>query len=290
METVDNSPEKPAKQPKPTSKTIPGILLRIILVFAAGCLVGAVIYFAASGWVPYLDQRVFQPIDTNQALVQELKATQNALEIRISSLQATLDGDQSDAGSDIAATLDAMGMSLDQLSEDVVHIQSAVDTNTYYAITLSPALITTVSARQESNSRNLSALATAQMRDSGNHQELELLRTLELLTWAHQYILHDNYGLAENELETARDNLSVMIEQVPPKQKVVVLEMLNLVDQCIADLPSRPAVAAEKLQLAWRMGVTEFQNESLYDQGGTVTPTPYITPTTSTPTPTPTPN
>ena len=278
METVDNSPPKKDKQSKPISKTIPGILLRLILVLAAGCLVGAVIYFAASGWVPYLDQRVFQPIDTNQALVQELKATQNAVEIQISSLQTTIDENQSETESEIAATLN-------QISEDVVHMQSEVDNNTYYGGTLAPAMIATISANQDSNSRHLSALATAQMRDSGNHQELELLRTLELLTWAHQYILHDNYGLAETELEAARENLSVMITRVPPKQRVIVLEMLNLVDQCIADLPSRPAVAVEKLQLAWRMGITEFQNVSSYDQGGTVTPTPYITPTTPTPTP-----
>jgi len=278
METVDNSPVKPAKQPKPSSKTIPGILLRLILVLATGCLVGAVIYFTASGWVPYLDERVFQPIDTNQALVQDLQSTQNALEIQISSLQATVDGNQSGTGPDIPATLD-------QLSEAVDHMQSEVDNNTYYSGTLAPAMIATISARQDSNSRNLSALATAQRRDSGNRQELELLRTLELLTWAHQYILHDNYGLAENELDAARDNLSFMITRVPPKQRVVVLEMLNLVDQCIADLPSRPTVAADKLQLAWHMGVTEFQNESSYDQGGTVTPTPNITPITSTPTP-----
>jgi len=280
MDTADNSPNKPGKQPKPPSKTIPGILLRLILVLAAGCLVGAVIYFAASGWIPYLDQRIFQPIDTNQALVQELKATQNALEIEISSLQATVDKNQS---GDITTILD-------QLSEDVIHMQLEVDSNTYYSGTLAPALIATVSTKQDSNLRNLSALATAQMRDSGNRQELELLRTLELLTWAHQYILHDNYGLAEKELEAAQEILSFMNSRVPPHQRVVVLEMLNLVDQCIADLPSRPAVAAEKLQLAWHMGVTEFPNESLYDQGGTVTPTPYITPTPTTSTPTPTPN
>ena len=279
METVDNSPRTPDKQPKPSSKTIPGILLRLILVLTVGIVVGAVIYFSASGWVPYLDQRIFQPIDTNRAQVQELQATQNALEIQIFSLQATADGNQSETGVDIAGTLD-------QLSEDVIHMQSEVDNNTNYSGTLAPAMIATLSAGQDSNSRNLSALATAQKRDSGNRQELELLRTLELLTWAHQYILHDNYGLAENELDAARDNLSLMITRVPPKQRLVVLEMLNLVDQCIADLPSRPAVAAEKLQLAWHMGVTEFQNELSNDQGGTVTPTPYITPITSTPTPT----
>jgi len=280
METVDNSPKKPDKQTKPISKTIPGILLRLILVLVAGCLVGAVIYFSASGWVPYLDQRVFQPIDTNQALAQELKATQNALELQISSLQTTLDENQSETESEISATLN-------QLSEDVVQMQSEVDNNTYFGGTLAPALIATVSAKQDSNSRNLSALATAQMRDAGNRQELELLRTLELLTWAHQYILHDNFGLAEKELDAARENLSSIITQVPPHQRVVALEMLNLVDQCIEDLPSRPVVAAEKLRLAWHMGVTEFPYGSSYDQDGTVTSTPYLTPTTSTPSPTP---
>ncbi len=278
MVAVDSSPPEPNKQPKPASKTFPGIMLRLILVFTAGCLVGAVIYFAASGWVPYLDQRVFQPIDTNQALVKELQATQNALESQFSSLQATIDEAHSGAGSEITAALD-------QLSEDVIHLQSEVENNTYYAGTLAPAMIATVSAGQESNTRNLSALATAQMRDSGNRQEIELLRTLEIITWAHQYILHDNYGLAENELGTARDKLSDMITRVPPKQRVIVLEMLNLVDQCIADLPSRPAVAAEKLQLAWYLGTADFPTEPLDNQEGTIAPTLY---TTQTPTLAPT--
>jgi len=116
---------------------------------------------------------------------------------------------------------------------------------------------------------------------------IELFRILDMLTWAHQYILHDNYGLAEDELSTARDALSELIIRVPPKQRVVVIEMLNLVDECRADLPSRPAVAAEKLQIAFHLGVSEFPDDSLDLQGGTVTPTLYITPTkTSTPEPT----
>ena len=272
MDSVDNSPNKPTKQPKPASKSFPGIILRLILVLGTGCLVGAVIYFAASGWVPYLDQRVFQPIDTNQALVQELRVTQSALELQVSSLQATLEGMESGPGFDIAATLD-------QLSEGFIQMQSEVNNNTSNAGTLNPAIIATLSNKQASNTRNLSALATAQMRDSGNRQDIEILRTLEFLTWAHQYILHNNYGLAENELSAAQEKLSAMITKVPPKQRVVVIEMLNLVDQCLVDLPLRPAVAAEKLQIAWRMGVSEFPNDPVYDQAGTVTPTPYTTPT-----------
>ncbi len=274
-----NPPKIQLKQPKPTSKTIPGIFLRIILVLVTGSLIGAVIYFAASGWVPYLDQRVFQPIDTNQALVQDLQATQNALEIQISSLRATVEDNLPGSGPDLPATLD-------QLSEDVVVLQSEVDNNSYYVGTVAPAMLVTISAGQASNLRNLNAVATAQMRDAGNRQDLELLRNLALLTWAHQYILHDNYGLAENELDTARENLSEMITKVLPEQRLVILEMLNLVDQCIADLPSRPEVAAEKLQLAWFMGISEFPNNFSYDHSGsTLTPTPSMAPTTSTPTP-----
>lgn len=272
MDTVDMSPNKPNKQPKSASKSFPGIVLRLILVIGTGCLVGAVIYFAASGWVPYLDQRVFQPIDTNQALVQDLRVTQNALELQVSSLQATVEVMESKTGSDIAATLD-------QLSEDFVRMQSEVDNNTSNSGTTIPDMIATMAARQDSTTRNLSALATAQMRDSGNRQDIELLRTLELLTWAHQYILHNNYGLAENELLTAQEKLSEMITKVPPKQRVVVIEMLRLVDQCLVDLPSHPSLAAEKLQIAWRMGISDFPNEPISVDVSTITPTPNTTPT-----------
>jgi hypothetical protein len=280
MENVKNPPENTPKQPKPASRTIPGIILRLILVVGVGCLIGSVIYFAASGWVPYLDERIFQPIDTNQALVKELQATQSALEDQITSLQSTLADNQSGAGPEIAATLD-------QIAENIGLMQSDIDTNTYYAITQAPALIATVSARQESNSRNLSALATAQMRDSGNSIDIELLRNLELLSWAHQYMLHNNYGLAEGELSIARENLSNLVTKVPPKQRVVIIEMLNLVDECLADLPARPTLAAEKLQLAWHLGVSEFPYGSLTEPSGTISPTISITPSI---TPTPTPN
>lgn len=272
METTENSPQNQSARPKPASKTFPGILLRLILVFTTGCLVGAGIYFAASGWIPYLDQRVFQPIDTNQTKVQELQVTQAALEGQISYLQATLDASLSDVGPGVQATLD-------RLSEDLVSMQNQVESNTYYAATYSPALIATLSVRQQSNERFISAIATAQMRDAGNRQDIELLRSLNSMTWAQQYLLHDNYGLAKNELEVARDNLTAMITRIPPQQRVVVFEMLKLIEECISDLPSRPAIAADKLRLAWQMGISEFPDQSIFDQGVTITPTPYLTPT-----------
>jgi hypothetical protein len=283
MNMTDNSLNSPTTSPKPASKTVPGIVLRLILVLIAGCLVGAVIYFAAAGWVPYLDQRVFQPIDTNQAKVLELQATQGALEEQISALQDAL---QTDINKNIPATLTGVEQMLVQLSEEMDALRSAVESNTYYAATLGPARQATVSAQIDLNSKYLSAIATAQMGDSGNREEIELLRILNLLTWAHQYIQHDNYGLAEDQLESARDQLSEMVTRVPPNQRVIVLEMLDLVQESLADLPARPSIAAEKLQLAWQMGVSEFPKEALFSLDQTITPTPSRTPS-STPSPTP---
>jgi hypothetical protein len=255
----------------------------LILVFGAGILVGAVIYFSAAGWIPYLDQRIFQPIDANQAQIQELLDKQQALQDEISSIQEALD---SGSGTGIEATLGAIGLSMTDLTNDINDLQSAVNTNTYLSGTLIPGMLATQNARQESFSRNLSAIATAQRQNFGFRQELALIRILEVLLQANQYLLHDNYGLAEDNLETARDILNTTSESVTAQQRIVLLEMLTLIEGAITDLPSRPSLAGEKIQLAWQLGINGLPTPDWIGQSGTLTPTPYIDPSiTATPTP-----
>ena len=286
--TAENNPNPDQPKPnKPASRTAPGILLRLVLVLVAGTLIGAVVYFAAVGWVPYFDQRIFQPIDNNSENLKELKSTQLVLESQITTLMETLNSFQSQVDQDIQTTLEALNQSLIQLSDDAGSMQSQIDNNTYYGGTLYPAMLATLSAKQESTDRNLSALATAQMRNSGNSQEIDLLRILELFSRANQDLLHDNYGQAEGGLLSAQAILQDLEKNLPASDRVIVIEILDLVDQVIADLPSRPVLAAEKLQLAWQLGITGFPDPVWAVQTGTYTPTPYITPSL---TPTPTPN
>ncbi len=62
--------------------------------------------------------------------------------------------------------------------------------------------------------------------------------------------------------------------------------MLNLVDQAIIDLPAKPALAAEKLELAWQLGINGLPQLDEGGYTGTITPTPYFqTSPTFTPTP-----
>jgi hypothetical protein len=267
MESENNTPVEEPKPSKPASQRIPGILIRLVLVLVAGCLIGAVIYFAAAGWIPYFEQRIFQPIDQNQSEIRELLTVQAELKDQIDSMSGTMTA--LEAGS--ANTLQEAAA---EISSQLDSMQNTIENNTYFAATLNPGMVATVSAKLDSTNRNLSALATAQMRNAGLDQEINLLRVLELFSQANMHILHNNYGLAAEQLETSREILEEMVIKVPPARRVVILEMIRLLESGLNDLPARPSLAAEKLGLAWQMGITDFSDAD-QPPSKTITPTNY---------------
>ncbi len=280
---TENKPEQidaPAK--KPFSRSAPGILLRLLLTGIAGTLIGAVVYYTAIGWIPYLDQRVFQPIDNNQAQVEELRRTQQMLETQISGLLGALASNQVliDEGIGIyQATLTYLDSELNQVVNDTRLIQSSVDNNTKYMLQYTQSLAT-FEAKLDSNTNNLSALATAQMSNYGIKDDLVIIKILESFSRTGQFLLHDNYGLAEDELKSARDTLLSLQNNLSGGQLAYLVGILDLVDQMISDLPTQPIQAANKLQIAWQLAFNGLPQT----QSGTITPTLHITPSI-TPTP-----
>ena len=281
------TPETNKPQDKPKF-SIGGILLRLLVTIIAAVILGAVVYFSIVGLIPYLNNRVFQPIDDNQAMVQELKETQTAFEDQILELSETLEFSQMLLGEGISAyqsTLDDLQSDLKKLDQEVVSVQEDFDYRGY-TITVYPRMMATLSAKQISNSRNLAALATAQFNSSSINQDLDLLRILELLSRANQFLLHSNFGQAEETLLTAKLDLMELQENLPGFQQGVISNMLNLVDQVIVDLPAKPALAAEKLELTWQLGINGLPQLDEEGNAGTMTPTPYLQGSlTSTPTP-----
>jgi hypothetical protein len=109
--------------------------------------------------------------------------------------------------------------------------------------------------------------------------EIELLKILDLFSRANQNLLHANYGLAEEEMLTARDKLVVLADQAPEGLEGFISEMVEIVEEIITELPLQPDLASERLQVAWQLGVQGFP-------AFIGTPTPFFTPTPSaTPTP-----
>jgi uncharacterized protein YukE len=282
------TPSPETKKPQITpKKSIGGIILRLMITIIAAVVLGAVIYFSAVGWIPYLDNRVFQPIDANQKMVQELKETQQSLEDQIQRLSETLEYNQTMLGKGINAyqsTLDGLEQDLQMLQHEVISVQATFEL-TSHTITVYPQALATLTAKQDANARHLNVLATAQYSSTGIRQEIELLRILELFSRANQYLLHSNFGLAEETLKTAKLELTKLRENLPGFQREVITNILDLVDQVVVDLPAKPALAAEKLELAWQVGINGLPQLGLGNNTGTITPTPSVqTNLTSTPT------
>jgi cell division protein FtsB len=268
------------KQPESTEKdtrksgkdSIPGILLRLILTAFIGIIIGILIYYTAAGWIPYLDQRVFQPIDNNQIEIQDLQATQQSLENEIHLLQNNHISNQ--------ATLEYMEMDIDQMNENSSSLQETVELSVQFMLQHTQS-IATLDAKIESANRNFSALATAQMNGRDFHQKLGLLKILDILIHANQYLLHANFGQAENQLILTKTELETLFIQTPDYQQAFIHDLLNLVEGAVEDLPNNYSIAEEKMQLAIQMALQGFPE---FDPSLTLTPTPYITPSL-TPTP-----
>lgn len=281
MEPEDITSENPTPPRKPTSRTVPGVVLRIVLVLITGSIIGGVIYFSAVGWIPYFEQRIFQPIDSHQQEIQSLQATQGSLETQIAGLSSAMEAVRSE---ELQPTQQALATNLSGLENALDTLETRVDENSYYSATLNPSLLSTTAARQQSLDRNLSALATAQMEDARKGEEIDLLKVLVLLNRTNQFLMDDNFGLAEDTLTTTQEYL-LKLGSSPTGLDQQVNELLGLINGASTDLPYRPEIAADKLELAWELTLTGLLNPAWR---GTVTPTPYSSiPPEITPTPTP---
>lgn len=256
-------------------RSIPGVFLRIILVLLTGGIIGAVVYFSAAGWVPYLEQRIFEPIGRNHEIVLEVAATQHALEDQLTVLLENQEKNLLSSDQSLESTIASAEYKIDQL-------QAEIETLTAYSFTQVPALLATLTANQQAGELQLSALATAQMEYLGTGFETEFERIIALLSRANQFLLHDNYGLAEDQLAAVQQILLEMEEKLDDSQRVQALDLLNLIEEVMTDLPNQPALASGKLELAWQLALLGFQDLPAKDlqitpsptQGESITPTP----------------
>ena len=267
MDTESAPPTNKKEKTKTSSKTIPGVFLRILLVLLAGGLIGTVVYFSAAGWVPYLEQRVFEPIRSNRDLAQELEATQIALAEQLSFLSENQGENQFIHNQALESTIAAAERQIDQL-------EAELETLTAFSYTQIPALLATLTADQQSNQNHISILATAQMEVIRSGSGSDLVTINALLSRANQYLLHDNYGLAKDQLIISQQLLQEMVEGLTGSQLAQALELLALIEGSLMDLPDQPSLASVKLELAWQLTLGGFDTTTDLELKSTPSPTP----------------
>lgn len=170
-----------------------------------------------------------------------------------------------------------------QLEAQVAELQTQLeDMNTRLA-----ALEGSVEAHTESlqNLEVMQAEIEAQLEENNNKVLLELkreimfTRALDVLARARLYLAQSNFGLAQTDVQTARDLLA---ELQAEKEDDVLEKAIERLDLALANLPDFPVVASGDLEIAWQILVSG--NAPAATATFTPTPTPAASETfTSTP-------
>jgi septal ring factor EnvC (AmiA/AmiB activator) len=287
-------------------------LVRIVLILLLAVLLGAGVYYGA----PALYRRYVQPVETNLARLNDAQSRQEQanqqinqrldelgqrlqdLELQNDSHKQTLDevqarldemeraqkSDEQAGGSlqateiarqeEVEATLVAMGANLEQVQSEVAAINEAMGQ-------------TSLQVQELVHSAEAGESPLQELRN-----ELQLVKAMELLTRSRVYLVEDNLGLAQQDVSAARLLLAKMGGDVPSYQVKPLAAIIARLDAALGNLPSRPILAAEDLEVAWQLlrdGLPGEATPQPTPTTGTVTPAALSVTETPTPTPTPIP-
>lgn len=189
--------------------------------------------------LPYIDRTFIAPIEKNAAQI-------GALESEIVSLQSQL--------TDLSTRMGA--------------IETSIETHT-----ASLEKLTEMQASLE-----------AQLKDSNDKTLLELkhevmtTRALDMLARARLYLAQSNFGLAKEDVQSARDLLAALQTETNDK---VLLQVISRLDLALGNLPDFPVVASGDLEIAWQILMTG--NAVVVPETPPATPTPAALLETTTP-------
>jgi len=103
-------------------------------------------------------------------------------------------------------------------------------------------------------------------------REVQLVNAMEMLTRSRLFIVENNLGLAEDDIQSARDLLAAM--GVPEYQVEALNAIISRLDLALENLPESPVLAAEDLELAWQLLKQGLPNEPSITVEASATPTP----------------
>ena len=202
-------------------------LLRLVifLIFLAAIVVG--LYFA----LPLVYQNYILPVQENTAQLTQLKTRLAQNEITIAGLQTKLDA---------AQTAQAQqAQSISDLDGKVQKIEEQIAARTQSLAALEQAQ----SALQAQNDAT----------DAEVERQINLMKSMELLSRARLFMYQSNYGLARIDVQTARDLLAKVQPTAPADFADDLAEVIHRLDLTLANLPTFPVAASDDLDIAWQI-------------------------------------
>ncbi len=254
-----------------------GFLLRIIVVLILGIGLGAAAYYG----IPKLYRDFIAPVQENSQrldqLEQDLASSNEMIQTQMDRLDERL--------VDIEGRLAVQAEDLSALDARVERLRSLQDEHAdeVSALALLPdnvgeveLTILGLADRIDELEAELSALGIPA------HQfqyQLQLVRTMSLLTRARVSLIHDNLGLASEDISAAADVLNAMLEQGTPEEIDTLESIVKRLELALDDVRQSPVIAADELEIAWKLLIEATDYSVL--PAATVTPT--VQPTESAP-------
>jgi hypothetical protein len=263
------------------------VLWRLLLLLLTGILVGGVIYL---GFVQFylnavqVSQDSAARISVAETLsVQEQEQASGRMETfsqRLSSIEK-----QQGLLLESVSELQGKNQTLEQAAQEQSAILARLSGLEQRVVTLTTDL--------ESNSSQDKVLQQYTMGENSPTaamaRDLQVLRAMELVSRARINLIQNNAGLARNDVQSAYDILSTMEGTTPAAQKPVVDVWLQRLKLVLGNLPGYPVMAADDLEIVWRM-FADGWNSSGGSQQATPAPltdTPTLPVQTLQPTPIP---
>jgi hypothetical protein len=242
MIQVDESPKpieksQPAQGPPKERDSFLNRLGKAFLVFIRALfrLIAIAIVIGGIGaalyyGIPYFNQKVVVPIEKNRADIKGVEA-------EVKALQAQLDETNSRVDS-LEQSIAAHSASLTKLDEIQASLEEKIQT---------------------SQDETLLQLK----------HEVMFTRALDMLGRARLYLAQSNFGLAREDVKSARELLGTLQAETDDPSLDQAIERL---DMALGNLPAFPVVAAGDLEIAWQILVSG-------EVPATATPEPTATPT-----------
>jgi hypothetical protein len=218
-------------------------LLRLLAVVFILGIIGLGLYFG----LPWLYQKYVVPVEQNTAQMRELHSQQEQTVQQLADLQTRLQ------------TLETMQNQQDESLTDLDRRLGEIETQ---VAERTKSLAALEEMQSELQAQNESASVELE-------RQFNLLKSMELLSRARLFMYQSNFGLARQDLQSARDLLATIrpdaSQTLAADLDVVVLRL----DMTLSNLPDFPVAASDDLDIAWQILLS-----GLPESTPTVTPTP----------------
>jgi hypothetical protein len=269
----------PSPPPPPVTTTAPSgpsfwdrvggffrFLFRLVLLLLILTVVSMALYFA----LPLFYDTFVRPVEQNTTQVRELQSRQEQTEQQLSDLQTKLDT--------LESVQNEHDGTLTELDQRVIDIETEIA-----ARTESLAALERLQAELEAQNQEVS---------DELERQIDLLKSMELLSRARLSMYQSNFGLARQDVQIARDLLDSIQPDAPSPLREELGAAVQRLDMTLSNLPAFPVVASDDLDIAWQILFAGLPEETptitatpmSVGPAGSATPTPSAADMTITPT------